>query len=107
MTNRARIRIAGTGREVDGDLATSLLNILLRNEVGIDTVCGGKAQCGRCLIRIVSGAEWLSPVRGLEAGRLAALGAAPDMRLACQTHARGDIEIEVMHWRRAGGFAAP
>jgi ferredoxin len=43
--------------------------------------------------------ELLSPVREREAARLAALGAGPDMRLACQTHTRGDIKIEVINIR--------
>jgi ferredoxin len=97
--DRPRIRVIGTERVIEGDLTTSLLNTLLREAVGIDTVCGGKAQCGRCLIRIVSGAEFLSPMRELEVRKLGALGAAQDMRLACQTHTRGDIGIEVVHWR--------
>jgi adenylate cyclase len=100
---KPRIAIAGTDRVVEGDLTTSLLNTLLRGGVGIDTVCGGKAQCGRCAVRILSGGRNLSPVRDAEAARLKSLGVGPDTRLACQTYSRGDVEIEVVNWRRREG----
>jgi len=93
------IRIHGRPDAFEAELPTSILNVLLRTRFPIETLCGGRAICGRCLIRIRSGTEMLSPMREREAARLAALGAGPDMRLACQTHTRGDIEIEVINIR--------
>ena len=95
----ATIRIHGRTESFAADISTSLLNILLRNRFPIDTVCGGRAICGRCLLRIRSGEAFLSPVREAEATRLAALKAGPGMRLACQCHTRGDVEIEVINIR--------
>ena len=95
----ATIRIHGRSESFAADISTSLLNILLRNRFPIDTVCGGRAICGRCLLRIRSGEAFLSPVREAEATRLAALKAGPGMRLACQCHTRGDVEIEVINIR--------
>ena len=60
----ATIRIHGREESFPADITTSLLNTLLRNRFPIDTVCGGRAICGRCLVRVVSGASFLSPVRG-------------------------------------------
>ena len=93
------IRIHGRADAFEAELPTSILNVLLRNRFPIETLCGGRAICGRCLIRLRSGMELLSPVREREAARLAALEAGPDMRLACQTHTRGDVEIEVINIR--------
>ena len=87
----------GSGETVQAGMLTSLLNALLGARVDIDTVCGGRAQCGRCLIRVRSGAEKLSPIREGERIRLQALGAAADMRLACQAYSRGDVEIEIVN----------
>lgn len=95
----ASIRIHGREERFPADITTSILNILLRNRFPIDTVCGGRAICGRCLVRIVSGASFLSPIREGEAARLASLGAGPGSRLACQCHTRGDVEIEVVNIR--------
>ena len=96
------IRIHGRTEAFEANLTTSILNVLLRNGFPIQTVCGGKAMCGRDLIRILSGAHLTSPRREGEIARLEALAregepSGPDMRLACQTYVRGDVEIEVIH----------
>jgi ferredoxin len=98
----ASIRVQGREEVYPANLTTSILNILLQNGFPIQTFCGGRAQCGRDLIRVKSGGELLSPCREQESRRLAALAAegepsGPDMRLACQTYARGDVLIEVIH----------
>ncbi len=98
------IRIHGTSESFQTNLTTSILNALLKNGYPIDTVCGGKAQCGRDLIRVISGAQYLSPCRDRERAKLAELArqgepGGPDMRLACQSYSRGDVEIEVIHRR--------
>jgi ferredoxin len=77
--------------------AISILNLLQRNGVSIQTICGGRAQCGRCLIRILSGAEKMNKKNQREIIRLKAMNAGEDMRLACQSYTRGDIEIEIVN----------
>jgi ferredoxin len=100
------VRVVGDrGGTFPAAMTTSLLNVLLAAGFPIQTVCGGRAQCGRDLVRVISGGEFLSPVREAEARRLAALARAgepggPAMRLACQAYTRGDVVIEVIH--RAG-----
>jgi len=100
------IRIADTGRSVESDLVTSILVTLQKNGVGIMTSCGGKARCGKCLVRVVGGAENLSKKTPAETARLASLGigsggSSPGvMRLACQTFAKGDVEISIVNRTR-------
>jgi ferredoxin len=100
----ASIRIYGRPEVFQTNITTSILNVLLKNQVPIETFCGGRASCGRDLIRIRSGAEYVSPRREMERRRLEALAtegepSGPDMRLACQSYVRGDVEIEVIHFR--------
>jgi ferredoxin len=97
------IRIHGRPEAFDTNLTTSILNALLRNGFPIATECGGKAMCGRDLIRVISGAQYFSPRRPPEIARLESLArdgepGGPDMRLACQSYVRGDVEIEIMHF---------
>ena len=97
------IHIKPGGETFPATPARSILNTLLAEGFPIDTVCGGRAQCGRCLIRIRSGGKFLSAQTPAEKVRLSALGAdatEPESRLACQTHTRGDVEIEVVNLRR-------
>jgi ferredoxin len=101
----ATIRIHGRPEVFETNITTSILNVLLKNGFPIETFCGGRASCGRDLIRIRSGREFFSPRRDVESRRLAALAAegepsGPDMRLACQSYVRGNVEIEVIHIRR-------
>jgi adenylate cyclase len=91
------IRIANTGSIVETDMVTSILVSLQRSGVPILTSCGGKARCGKCIVRIVKGQELLSRKTPNESPRLAALGAGSDMRLACQTYTKGDIEISIVN----------
>lgn len=98
------IRVHGFDKSYQTNLTTSILNTLLKNGFPIQTICGGRALCGRDLIRIRAGAGFLSPRREAETRRLAELvrqgePGGPDIRLACQTYARGDVEIEVIHVR--------
>jgi ferredoxin len=98
----ASIRVEGSPEIYQTNLTTSILNVLLKNRFPIQTYCGGRAQCGRDLVRVTSGAEFLSPRRDIETRRLASLAgegepSGPDMRLACQTYVRGDVVIEVIH----------
>jgi len=58
------------------------------------TVCGGQAQCGVCVLRVVSSGE-LPPPSPLEAGRLAVvperiLDPSAVLRLACQLRVEAD-----------------
>jgi ferredoxin len=98
----ARIKIAnragGDGFPVDLDSnpAVSILNSLLGAGVRIRHDCGGKALCGTCAVRVLSGETGLSPVAPLEAERLAAGRRPAGIRLGCQAHAIRDIDIEVV-----------
>ena len=91
------IHVLNTGQKLETDLVTSLLVSLQRNVVPIMSICGGRAQCGKCAVRIVKGHEYLTKRSALETIRLKALEAGDDIRLACQTHTRGDVEIEILN----------
>lgn len=93
-----RVTIVNNDKTIESSMARSLLVSLLSEEIPIETICGGKAICGKCLLRIVEGLGNLSPVRERERLRLAALGADSDMRLACQSHAGRDITIEIINY---------
>ena len=91
------IGIKGREEAIPSSPAISILNLLQRNGVPIQTICGGRAQCGRCVIRILEGGERMNRKNQREIIRLQALNAGEDMRLACQSYTRGDIEIEIIN----------
>lgn len=91
------IRVQGRAEAVASSPAVSLLALLQRAGVPIQTECGGRAQCGRCLVQVLGGAESLNPPRERETRRLVALEAGPDYRLACQSYTRGEVEIRIVN----------
>ena len=99
----ARIRILGSGGEIETNPARSLLNSILAAGKSVRHDCGGKALCGTCAVRIIEGMKGLSPVAPLEAGRLEAAGRGEGYRLACQARASRDVIIEIPAATMKGG----
>jgi len=91
----AEIRIKDSDKTITTSAASTILNALLKEGVAIPHQCGGKAQCGTCRIEILSGNRFLSPVSTREKERLEALKAGEMERLACQTAAAGNVEIQI------------
>jgi adenylate cyclase len=91
------IHVENTGQRIETDLVSSLLRALQRNQVPIETVCGGRARCGRCAVHVLAGSRNLSRKSVAESTRLEAIGAEQDVRLACQTYTRGDISIRIVN----------
>src|SRR6202043_2875912 len=48
------------------------------------SMCGGRARCSTCRVQITAGADHCPPAAGDEQATLKRIGAAPDVRLACQ-----------------------
>ncbi len=93
----ASIRVQHTDIQIETSPVRSILVALQEAGAPIDTQCGGRAMCGRCAVRIVRGEKYLTPMRERENVRLRAIKADPDVRLACQTYSRGDVEIVVLN----------
>ena len=51
--------------------------------------------CGACMIRVLEGAENLTPMKNDEKDFLETMAAEPNERLACQCKVKGDVVIEV------------
>lgn len=57
------------------------------------SMCGGRARCTTCRIRVTAGAPNCPPPAGPERDALQRIGAAADVRLACQLRPTGDIGV--------------
>ena len=101
----ASIRIHGRPEIFPCNLTTSILNVLIQNAFPIETICGAGPCAEGASTQGPLGAG-SQPARERETHRLAELAkegepSGPDMRLACQTYVRGDVEIEVIHLSHA------
>jgi adenylate cyclase len=57
------------------------------------SVCGGRARCTTCRVRVGAGLEYLSAPAEMEAAALQRIGASENVRLACQTRPSRDLHI--------------
>lgn len=95
MPKQPQVFIANRSLTVTINPAYSLLNNYLMQGVPVQTLCGGRAGCGRCRFLVLEGAPHLSPVRPAERARLGEPLIAAGWRLSCQSHALRDVTIEL------------
>ncbi|MGA2312786.1 MAG: adenylate/guanylate cyclase domain-containing protein [Xanthobacteraceae bacterium] len=89
------ITITYPDRQVRVPKGLSVLEASLRFKVPHASVCGGRARCSTCRVRVVSDRRALPPPSGREAFVLARVGATgdPAIRLACQLRPHTDVAV--------------
>lgn len=75
--------------EMEARAGERLLNVARRNAAHIGFVCDGNGVCQTCQLRVLAGAEHLSPPNQAERDWMPARRLADGHRLACQTALRG------------------
>jgi adenylate cyclase len=92
---RGLLTISYPDREVRVPQGMSVLETSLRYNIPHASVCGGRARCSTCRIRVVGNRGALPPPSPREAFVLERIGVAanPSIRLACQLRPRADIEV--------------
>jgi adenylate cyclase len=85
----------GNGRTVRVPRGLSVLEASLRNNVPHASVCGGRARCSTCRIRVIGDCTSLPEPSKREAFVLNRVGAGADpaIRLACQLRPEGDLSF--------------
>lgn len=99
VANRLGSRIAVTytnGATVRAPRGLSLLAISRINNIPHASVCGGRARCSTCRVRVLAGQENLSPPSEREQQVLRRVGAPPNVRLACQIYPTGDLTVSTL-----------
>jgi adenylate cyclase len=94
-SHRGMITVSYPSRKVRVPRGLSILETSLRFNVPHASVCGGRARCSTCRVRVVSDRSALPRPSGREAFVLARVGASanPAIRLACQLRPQADIAI--------------
>jgi adenylate cyclase len=72
------------GRQASAPVGMTLLEASRLNDIPHTSVCGGRARCSTCRVRVEQGGENLPPPRMGEAITLGSIGAPAGIRLACQ-----------------------
>lgn len=81
------------GRTMSVLPGATVLETLRANGISHASVCGGRARCTTCRIRVTDGLAALPEPQGLEAMALSRIGASDGIRLACQLRPTSDISV--------------
>ena len=75
----------------------SVFEIARRASVAVTTACVGKATCGLCRVKVVSGEAHLSPFNSAEKKHLGNVYFINKLRLSCQARLvdDGDVTVEL------------
>lgn len=92
---RGMITVSYPHRQVKVPKGLSVLEASLRHKVPHASVCGGRARCSTCRVRVVSDRFALPKPSNREAFVLKRVGAAsdPSIRLACQLRPQSDVSV--------------
>ena len=82
-----------SGRVVEIVPGVSVLEASRLNGVPHASVCGGRGRCSTCRIRVAGEPDAMPPPEPAELKVLERVGAAPDVRLACQLRPMGDLRV--------------
>lgn len=74
---------------------SSLLELLLKNDIDIDHSCGGMGSCGTCRIIVQSDLETLPERNEIEQERANDLSFEKKERLACQLCPQNNLKIKI------------
>jgi Na+-transporting NADH:ubiquinone oxidoreductase subunit F len=88
----ARIVVNDGAREFPAEPGRPLLFSIMANRVLIPSACGGRASCGQCRVRILSGVE--SHVAE-ERAILSEAEMARGIHLSCQVHVQGEVRLVI------------
>ena len=82
-----------SGRVITAPIGRSILEAVRDAGLPHASVCGGRARCTTCRVRVTDGLATLAPPSKMEAEALARIEAPPNVRLACQTRPRHDVAV--------------
>jgi adenylate cyclase len=87
------VSISYPGRTVRVPRGWSVLEASRSFHLPHASMCGGRARCSTCRVRVTAGAEFCSAIGKDEEATLHRIGVSPDVRLACQLRPSGDISV--------------
>jgi adenylate cyclase len=90
---RRLVSISYPGRTVRVPRGWSVLEASRGFHLPHASVCGGRARCSTCRVRVTAGEDVCPPAEQDERATLARIEAPPDVRLACQLRPQSDISV--------------
>jgi len=89
-----KVTITTDNKTIDVNDGYAMIDMCEDHDTSILFGCRDGA-CGACMVRVLEGADNLSPMQDDERDFLDTMAAEPDERLACQCRVHGDVKLEV------------
>ena len=100
-----RVRHA-SGRVITAPVGRSILEAIRDEGLPHASVCGGRARCTTCRVRVSEGLDALPPPGRMEKQALGRIEAPPNVRLACQARPTRDVAVTPLLPPNAGPSSA-
>ena len=94
------------GRVITAPVGRSILEAIRDEGLPHASVCGGRARCTTCRVRVGEGLAHLPPPGRMEAQALTRIEAPPNVRLACQCRPTRDVAVTPLLPPNAGPSSA-
>ncbi|MBC7538328.1 MAG: (2Fe-2S)-binding protein [Bacteriovorax sp.] len=101
MSKLYKVTLKPSGDVVEVEEGKNLLVALREQNIYIKSSCGGHATCTDCIIKIVSGEDYITPPPFEELKLLGNVFHITKERLACQTCLTGDVTIDITKHNKA------
>lgn len=95
MSKKFKVTLKPSGEVIEIGENKSLLSALREQDVYIKSSCDGHATCTDCVVKIVSGEDYISPPPFSELKLLGNVFHITKERLACQVMLDGDVTIDI------------
>ena len=95
MSNKFKVTLKPSGEIVEVEEGKNLLEALREKNIYIKSSCGGHATCSDCVLKVVSGEDYITPPPFSELKLLGNVFHITKERLACQTCLTGDITVDI------------
>lgn len=89
-----KVNITTDKKTIDVPQGYAMIDMCEDHDTSILFGCRDGA-CGACMVRVLEGADHLSPMKDDERDFLETMAAEPNERLACQCKVLGDVTLEV------------
>ncbi|MBK5259381.1 MAG: (2Fe-2S)-binding protein [Thermoanaerobaculia bacterium] len=99
MNTQSRIvNFSPLGLEAEAKADETVLDVARRTGAPLGNACGAVGICARCVVRVLDGAESLSPPTAIETRVAARNKLDPAERLACQAVVMGPCRVTTGYW---------
>lgn len=92
------VTLLPSGHQVEVPEGTLLFDAACRAGLPVASSCSAEAVCGKCVMRVITGADQLNPISEYEKKILKRDHREPEERLSCMAKVEGNCSVQASYW---------